>query len=132
MKVLQSQGDYCLQVPGGKLEVLRELIYKTAVDILFAYRDKVARSAASGQLILPESLKLLPLYALALTKASAFRSAITPSCLPPPIILCGAAWCKIFFLHELKGLQHDLLSLQIGKLPEARLALRRKRQISSQ
>ena len=62
-----------LQLPGGKLEVLRELIYKTAVDILHAYRDKVARSASSGQLILPESLKLLPLYALALTKASAFR-----------------------------------------------------------
>ena len=64
-----------MQIPGGKLEVLRELIYKTAVDILHAYRDKVARSAASGQLILPESLKLLPLYALALTKASAFRFA---------------------------------------------------------
>lgn len=74
-KIHFATTDICLQMPNGKLEVLKEQIYKTAVDILLAYREKVARTASSGQLILPESLKLLPLYALALTKINALRSA---------------------------------------------------------
>lgn len=62
-----------LQVPGGKLGTIKELAYKNAVDVLYTYRSKCASASASGQLILPESLKLLPLYALALTKTGAFR-----------------------------------------------------------
>ena len=62
-----------LQLPGGKLETLKEQLYKQTVDILLAYRDKVANTAASGQLILPESMKLLPLYTLGLVKNCAFR-----------------------------------------------------------
>lgn len=75
---MQSVRWVIVQVPGGRLDVLREQIYKQTVDTLFSYRDKVARSAASGQLILPESLKLLPLYALALTKTSALRCPVSP------------------------------------------------------
>lgn len=62
-----------MQLPGAKLESLKQQIYKQTVDPLFTYRDKVAKTAASGQLILPESLKLLPLYSLALIKTYAFR-----------------------------------------------------------
>ena len=62
-----------LQVPGGKLGAIREQAYKTAVDVLSTYRTKCASASATGQLILPESLKLLPLYCLALTKMNAFR-----------------------------------------------------------
>lgn len=63
------------QVPGGKLATLKEEAYKNSVEVLHAYRSKCASASASGQLILPESLKLLPLYSLALTKCCALRSA---------------------------------------------------------
>ena len=86
----------CAQIPGGKLEALKEQIYKQTVDTLHSYRDKVARTAASGQLILPESLKLLPLYALALSKASAFRSfSHDPQCTGSP--------CTVIFRHVCSG-----------------------------
>lgn len=42
-------------------------------DVLGVYRKFCAKGANPGQLILPEALKLLPLYALALSKSPAFR-----------------------------------------------------------
>jgi len=48
-------------------------VHKAVSDTLYVYRRHCAVSANPGQLILPESLKLLPLYALALTKMAAFR-----------------------------------------------------------
>lgn len=42
--------------------------------MLAVYRKFCASSSASGQLILPESLKLLPLFGLSLTKATALRA----------------------------------------------------------
>ena len=44
------------------------------VSILYTYRKMCASSTAAGQLILPESLKLLPLYALSLTKHALLRA----------------------------------------------------------
>jgi protein transport protein SEC24 len=43
-----------------------------ATDMLAAYRRYCAANSSAGQLILPESLKLLPLYLAAATKLSAF------------------------------------------------------------
>ena len=40
------------------------------IDILHVYRKKCASATSSGQLILPESLKLLPLYTLSLLKVT--------------------------------------------------------------
>jgi Sec23/Sec24 helical domain len=48
-------------------------VHKAVADTLFAYRRHCAQAANPGQLILPEALKLLPLYCLALTKFPAFR-----------------------------------------------------------
>lgn len=42
------------------------------IEMLFAYRKNCAATAAPGQLILPETLKLLPLYLSALMKVNAF------------------------------------------------------------
>lgn len=44
------------------------------VDILAVYRRNCASASSSGQLILPESLKLLPLFCLSLTKSTALRA----------------------------------------------------------
>lgn len=73
VSVAHLRSKASLQVPGGSLASIKEQAYKTAVDVLHTYRSKCASASASGQLILPESLKLLPLYTLALTKTPAFR-----------------------------------------------------------
>jgi protein transport protein SEC24 len=45
---------------------------EAAIDMLFAYRRHCATNSSPGQLILPESLKLMPLYLAAATKLAAF------------------------------------------------------------
>eukprot|EP00698_Gefionella_okellyi_P007110 TRINITY_DN1731_c0_g1_i1.p1 TRINITY_DN1731_c0_g1~~TRINITY_DN1731_c0_g1_i1.p1 ORF type:complete len:899 (-),score=217.06 TRINITY_DN1731_c0_g1_i1:346-3012(-) len=55
------------------LGAIRESIYQHCVSILYAYRKFCATSTQPGQLILPESLKLLPQYTLGVTKSNAFR-----------------------------------------------------------
>jgi len=56
------------------LHLVREHITTQCVKILHTYRKMVASpSTASGQLVLPESFKLLPLYALSLTKNGLLR-----------------------------------------------------------
>lgn len=61
------------QVPGHALGACKEAINKATTDALLAYRTYCAAASSSGQLILPEALKLLPLYTLALSKAPVFR-----------------------------------------------------------
>ena len=48
-------------------------ISKRCVQILAAYRTHCAVASQSGQLILPESYKLFPLYVLCVLKSRAFR-----------------------------------------------------------
>ncbi|KAI8910290.1 Sec23/Sec24 trunk domain-containing protein [Gorgonomyces haynaldii] len=55
------------------LKTLRERLTQRCVKILTAYRQHCAASSSPGQLILPESLKLLPLYTLAVLKSRALR-----------------------------------------------------------
>ena len=56
------------------LHLVRESVVNACVNILFTYRKMVASpSTAAGQLVLPESLKLLPLYGLSLTKNGVMR-----------------------------------------------------------
>jgi len=52
----------------------KERLTKSCVDMLHAYRINCASTTAAGQLILPESLKLLPLYIGSLRKMPAFRN----------------------------------------------------------
>ncbi|KAG0377736.1 COPII coat Sec23p-Sfb3p heterodimer component [Mortierella sp. AD032] len=56
------------------LNDVREALTEKCVKILSAYRKNCASSTAPGQLILPESYKLFPLYALTLLKSKALRS----------------------------------------------------------
>lgn len=66
------------QVPGHALGACKEAINKAAADALLAYRTHCASASSSGQLILPEALKLLPLYTLALSKSTVFRTDARP------------------------------------------------------
>ncbi len=60
-------------LPTGTLAGARESATATAVNVLHAYRRHCATASNPGQLILPEALKLLPLYILALEKCSCYR-----------------------------------------------------------
>jgi len=55
------------------LDNVRDHLIDTCVKILTSYRKHCASSTAPGQLILPESFKLLPLFILCILKLSVFR-----------------------------------------------------------
>jgi len=55
------------------LHIVRKSVTNKIVDILATYRQNCSQSPNPGQLILPESLKLLPVYALGLIKSPSFR-----------------------------------------------------------
>eukprot|EP00252_Welwitschia_mirabilis_P020316 TRINITY_DN4950_c0_g1_i1.p1 TRINITY_DN4950_c0_g1~~TRINITY_DN4950_c0_g1_i1.p1 ORF type:complete len:1152 (-),score=243.05 TRINITY_DN4950_c0_g1_i1:556-4011(-) len=76
---LDAQFTYFLkqaanQIPTTPLVQLREQITGFCVNILLTYRKYCATGSSSGQLILPEAMKLLPLYTLALTKSIGLRA----------------------------------------------------------
>lgn len=60
-------------MPSNTLASVRTAIVDKCVDVLAAYRKHCASTTSPGQLILPESLKLLPIYVLALTKHPLFK-----------------------------------------------------------
>jgi len=68
--LLKQAASMALSGIGG----FKEKLVKSCVDMLHAYRVNCASMTSSGQLILPESLKLLPLYVGSIRKMAAFRS----------------------------------------------------------
>lgn len=65
--------ETCQMLPVKPPAQIKEHITSRCVDTLYAYRKFCATNSSSGQLILPEALKLLPLYTLALNKAMGLR-----------------------------------------------------------
>nr|CAD1831562.1 unnamed protein product [Ananas comosus var. bracteatus] len=61
-------------IPITPLSQVREQITNLCINILHSYRKFCASVSSSGQLILPEALKLLPLYTLALIKSIGLRN----------------------------------------------------------
>uniref|UniRef100_A0A1J3JSF0 Protein transport protein Sec24-like CEF n=3 Tax=Noccaea caerulescens TaxID=107243 RepID=A0A1J3JSF0_NOCCA len=62
------------EIPSKALSLVKEQAVNNCVSTLYSYRKFCATVTSSGQLILPEALKLLPLYALALTKGVGLRT----------------------------------------------------------
>ncbi|KAK2405457.1 Sec23/Sec24 protein transport family protein [Trifolium repens] len=62
------------EIPSKPLPLVREQVTTLCINALFSYRKFCATVSSSGQLILPEALKLLPLYTLALTKSTGLRT----------------------------------------------------------
>eukprot|EP00180_Rhodochaete_pulchella_P004818 Plantae.Rhodophyta-Rhodochaete_pulchella.ctg9890.p1 GENE.Plantae.Rhodophyta-Rhodochaete_pulchella.ctg9890~~Plantae.Rhodophyta-Rhodochaete_pulchella.ctg9890.p1 ORF type:complete len:306 (-),score=31.98 Plantae.Rhodophyta-Rhodochaete_pulchella.ctg9890:570-1445(-) len=52
---------------------IRDALVDKCTQALFIYRHYCTTQAAAGQLILPEALKILPVYVLGLLKSAAFR-----------------------------------------------------------
>ncbi|KAK6148011.1 hypothetical protein DH2020_018923 [Rehmannia glutinosa] len=62
------------EIPSAPLAQVRDQATNVCINILYSYRKFCATVSSSGQLILPEALKLLPLYTLALLKSNGLRS----------------------------------------------------------
>jgi protein transport protein SEC24 len=65
-------------VPGSPLPSVRDGALFRATAILGAYRRHCATSSSAAQLILPEALKLLPLYTLAMLKSPLLKADARP------------------------------------------------------
>ena len=64
-----------MQISGDALKKARDTLQTTCVEALYEYRVACAARSPPGQLILPESIKLLPLLVLGAFKGSLLRSA---------------------------------------------------------
>ncbi|KAF0695512.1 Aste57867_13682 [Aphanomyces stellatus] len=64
-------------IMSGNGQAVKEKLVDDCVQVLTNYRKHCATNSSSGQLILPESLKLLPLYTLASLKSRALRNNLT-------------------------------------------------------
>ncbi|XP_010521258.1 PREDICTED: protein transport protein Sec24-like At4g32640 isoform X2 [Tarenaya hassleriana] len=62
------------EIPSKALSLVKEEAINVCANTLYSYRKFCATVTSSGQLILPEALKLLPLYVLALTKSVGLRT----------------------------------------------------------
>ncbi|KAG6668921.1 hypothetical protein I3843_01G198300 [Carya illinoinensis] len=62
------------KIPSSPLLQVREQVTNLCINVLLSYRKFCATVTSSGQLILPEALKLLPLYTLALLKSIGLRN----------------------------------------------------------
>ncbi|EXB73718.1 Protein transport protein Sec24-like protein [Morus notabilis] len=62
------------EIPFNPLSRVREQVTNLCINSLLSYRKFCATPSSSGQLILPEALKLLPLYTLALIKSIGLRN----------------------------------------------------------
>ncbi|GAA5940129.1 uncharacterized protein JCM15063_001715 [Sporobolomyces koalae] len=67
------------QTNNKSLRIVREILTEGCVKTLLAYRKHCASSTSPAQLILPESFKLFPLYALALMKTKALKGGAVAS-----------------------------------------------------
>jgi protein transport protein SEC24 len=56
------------------MDLVREYITETSISILTSYRTECSKSSNSQQLVLPETLKLLPVYFLGLIKSPSFST----------------------------------------------------------
>uniref|UniRef100_A0ACD5XZH4 Uncharacterized protein n=1 Tax=Avena sativa TaxID=4498 RepID=A0ACD5XZH4_AVESA len=76
---LETQFTYIVKqaangIPSTPPSQVRDQVTSTCINILQSYRKYCASVSSSGQLILPEALKLLPLYTLALIKSIGLRN----------------------------------------------------------
>lgn len=62
--------EYSSMTQKKLLEDIRKQMSGLCVDILYAYRQHCASNHSSGQLILPESLKFLPLFTLSMGRSA--------------------------------------------------------------
>ncbi|VTZ66373.1 protein transport protein Sec24B, putative [Plasmodium chabaudi chabaudi] len=96
-------------------------IIDSLTDILFSYRINCASSAHSGQLILPDTLKLLPLFTSCILKHNIVKKEILPDLkiyniiklLSMPIISSLLFVYPITYIIHIKGKTNEIDSMSI-------------------
>ncbi|XP_073317359.1 protein transport protein SEC24 C-like isoform X2 [Primulina huaijiensis] len=104
------------EIPSAPLTQVRDQATNVCVNILYSYRKFCSTVSSAGQLILPEALKLLPLYILALLKSSGLRSDgriddksfwinyVSP--LPTPLVI-PLVYPRMIAIHDLNEKESD-------------------------
>ncbi|OUS46498.1 protein transport protein Sec24-like CEF [Ostreococcus tauri] len=94
----------------GTLAAAKDASLQQCISTLFAYRKFCASNNSSGQLILPEGLKTLPLYTLGLHKSYGLRSDASPDDRAmwlyralhiPSELSTPAVYPRLFSVHDL-------------------------------
>ncbi len=94
----------------GTLTAAKDASLQQCISTLYAYRRFCASNNSSGQLILPEGLKVLPLYTLGLHKSVGIRSDAMPddratwlyrALCAPPELTTPAIYPRLFAVHDL-------------------------------
>lgn len=109
------------EIPSRTTTYIRNRLTDYVVDILASYRKYCATSSASGQLILPESLKFLPLFILGLQKHKVLRPGLDNIderaaliyymySLPIPF-LAPIFYPRMYALHQLPNEVMEIISL---------------------
>ncbi|XP_042060142.1 protein transport protein Sec24-like At4g32640 isoform X1 [Salvia splendens] len=105
-----------IEIPSAPLAQVRDQATNVCINILYSYRKFCATVSSSGQLILPEALKMLPLYTLALLKCIGLRSDgriddrsiwinyVSP--LPTPLVI-PLVYPRMIALHDLNEKELD-------------------------
>ena len=73
-------------IPTSPLSQVREQITDLCINILHSYRKFCATVSSSGQLILPEALKFLPLYTLGMS-----------------LLFCNGSWFICYFIFTFRS-----------------------------
>ncbi|XP_075480744.1 protein transport protein SEC24 C-like isoform X2 [Primulina tabacum] len=104
------------EISSAPLTQVRDQATNVCVNILYSYRKFCATVSSAGQLILPEALKLLPLYILALLKSSGLRSdgriddrsfwINYVSSLPTPLVI-PLVYPRMIAIHDLDEKESD-------------------------
>ena len=101
---------YTLLTGNGTLTAAKDASLQQCIATLYAYRRFCASNNSSGQLILPEGLKTLPLYVLGLHKSHGLRSDASPddramwlyrALVSPPELMTPAVYPRLFSVHDL-------------------------------
>lgn len=79
----------------GSVERLKESMLERCVEILTSYRKNCATHPSPGQLILPEALKLLPIFVLSFIKSPAVR--------PGTDVLLDQKYFNMFYFMSLSA-----------------------------
>jgi len=114
---LDAQSDWAVRKAAnallsgnGTLASAKDASLQQCIATLFAYRRFCASNNSSGQLILPEGLKTLPLYTLGLHKSYGLRSDASPddraawlyrALHAPPELATPAVYPRLFSIHDL-------------------------------
>ncbi|EGR34087.1 sec23 sec24 trunk domain protein [Ichthyophthirius multifiliis] len=101
---------------------IKDTLIAQTVNILYSYRNYCVQGSSQSQLILPETLRMLPIIVQSLLKQEAFRfyQLILDDkiCQNTPYWLNQWLYSKVYAIHNIKNETFNDLNVQIGSIFE--------------